>query len=137
MPLTATEEDAVWSDVCHGDGPTHELALLALADSFEELGEDEKAACLRWCSARGHRSYSTWWNIDRINKVDDTDGTDIPGPLFFALRIDPEMQWGEPDRSREYGDGKEAWLALLAAWPLAIADGWVPPPPLDFRATHG
>lgn len=106
------------------------------ADALEDAGNQHASDCVRWC-VRHHkrpRSYRAWESDPYVNKraqwYDEswTDGaydveSDLPTELYVRLGGEPLKR--SPSQIN-YELPKGAELALLEAWPLALADGFDP-----------
>ncbi|MFO0877658.1 MAG: hypothetical protein U0840_09905 [Gemmataceae bacterium] len=116
--------------------PGDPVTLLVLADYYSELGEPEASACLRWIVAHGRHPFRFrrglltmqsaawtedwyWWAIDDVSW-----GRNWGHPLECRL---PPRLWRllrhsfdyTPAVFKQYPTVRQAYEALLEAWPLA------------------
>jgi uncharacterized protein (TIGR02996 family) len=115
--------------------PGDHVTLLALADWFEEQGQPEKAACLRWTIRNNLRPFRYTRDGSVTKKSNDwNDG------WYWWARADPYIGqgWGHPLHCRlpyqvweklhhtftydplvvkQYPTQRDAYEALLDAWP--------------------
>jgi len=119
--------------------PSDELTLMALADCYLEEGLPDASMCLRWAITRGRTPFQYtngslsvntdsmkhghwWWSFD--------DRGVIAGDWGYpaACRL-PRGMWKQlphnfdytPAVFKQYSTVREAYEALIYAWPLAPA----------------
>jgi uncharacterized protein (TIGR02996 family) len=126
--------------------PDDQVTLLALADWYEEQGDTQAAACLRWTVRRGLSPFRYrvggavtqsgqewhdgwfWWTVDEPYFLDDWrfDITcRLPRPLWAQLRHSFAY---EPGVFKQYPTRRSAYEALIEAWPMVDAQESEPVP---------
>jgi hypothetical protein len=145
--ITRADLQSLWELLCRDrDDP---LARCALADAFEEAGEQDAADCLRWCAARHKRphredeSMHVWWSdvnaamlvsekryawvpvalVEDMWSCQRKDGWAVSADGIWSRRPNAEQDvpwWAE------YDTAEGAWLDLIAAWKAARRQGWTP-----------
>jgi uncharacterized protein (TIGR02996 family) len=117
------------------DSPADPVTTLALADWYEEQGDAPAAECLRWAVARQRWPYRydrkaplavsckrwhdgwLWWAVEGRRHAGDWGHPRecrLPFELWDAL---PHTFHTSPSVFKEYPTGRDAYEALLAAWP--------------------
>ena len=116
------------------DAPDDATTLCALADWYEEQGDESIAACVRWTIRQGLRPYRFsradyretlnvgssmsdgwyWWVVDEPNGFEERSGR-LPPALWNRLEHSfPYM----PSNLKEYPSRRSAYEALFEAWPV-------------------
>lgn len=116
-----SESDRLLDAVCENPGDW--TLRLILADAYEEEGKQDMADCMRWMSVAQKRPYCNqgsfnWHLTFSIRTSPKEHPYSISEGLFRHVSF--------VDGRRFFPSAKEAELALMAAWPKAIADGWEP-----------
>lgn len=118
------------------ENPGDTVTLQALADWFEEQGEGDRAACLRWVVRKGYCPFryspkaklvvsSTafrdgwfWWGRELQDYARDWGHPatcHLPRKLWARLK---HSFAHEPSVYKDYPTARAAYEALLAVWPL-------------------
>jgi hypothetical protein len=97
------------------DRPDDHLALLALADWFEETSRPVAARALRWAASKGLRPMhgEPWHCWSRYS---------LPPAVFEALR-DAVPQKAGLEAVKAYPTCRVAWEALIDSFPVEVAEG--------------
>lgn len=116
------------------ESPGDRVTLLALADWYDECGDDAAAACLRWAVEQGRAPYLFlrdawtsrtgpawhdgwfWWALDHERYGMDWGHSRecrLPERLWKLLRHTFDYQ---PSVFKEYDTARSAYEALLDAW---------------------
>ncbi|MFO0843608.1 MAG: tetratricopeptide repeat protein [Gemmataceae bacterium] len=119
--------------------PGDDLALMALADCYLEEGQPDAAACARWSLARGRHpfrythgslsitsdavSHGHWWWTNGENHPVAAgwgcpDTCKLPRDMWKQL---PHNHDYPPGVFKQYQTLREAYEALIFAWPLSPA----------------
>lgn len=116
--------------------PGDPATLYALADWYEELGDLDRAACLRWTVQRGlhpflyrsdggllvtsqswHDGWYWWANSDQYGRDwGHPVSCRLPQPLWRMLRH--SFSYKNPAVFKEYSTLRDAYEALFEAWIL-------------------
>lgn len=104
-------------------GPEDWPLYLVLADLYEECGDTDAAACLRWQAKERKRPYRwrmeesigwTWFDASRVATDHDPE-SNLPHGLHALLR---GGNYAAAGREREFDSLRAAQDALIAAWKL-------------------
>lgn len=127
--MTTTDCERLFEQVCAT--PEDWDLRRVLADIFEDEGRQDEADCLRWMAENRKRARYVGgkefiWYEDRPEPGRIDPNSDAPMPILSAMAIG-NTHIGDVAWKREYLSRRDSELAVLAAWPVAVAAGWVPP----------